>query len=82
MLGRKEKTRTTTAEIHFLHVVNYAARTHLLILLLDLEVGIFGIQDTWTKILWRFTKMLASYTDVLRGSSQIPAPGTSADTSS
>ena len=55
--------------------------THLHILLLDLEGSLFGIQD-WTKILWCFTKMLASYTDVLRGSSQFPARGTSADTSS
>lgn len=82
MLGRKNKlTRTTTAEIHFLHIVNYAARTHLLILLSNLEGGIFGIQD-WTKIFWGFTKMLASHTDDLRGLSQVPAPGTSADTSS
>ena len=54
---------------------------HLHILLSDLVGGIFGIQD-WTKILWWFTKMLASHTDVLRGSSQVPARGTSADTSS
>ena len=55
--------------------------THLHILLSDLEGGLFGIQD-WTKILWWFTKMLASHIDVLRGSSQVPAQGTSADTSS
>ena len=54
---------------------------HLHILLSYLVGGIFGIQD-WTKILWWFTKMLASHTDVFRGSSQVPARGTSADTSS
>ena len=81
MCWEGKKTSKTTAKIHFLHIVNYAARTHLHVLLSDLERGLFGIQD-WAKILWGFTKMLASYTDVLRGWSQVPAPGTSVDTSS
>lgn len=62
-------------------IVNYAACMHLHILLSDLEGGIFGIQD-WTKIFGGFTKMLASHTDDLLGLSQVPAPGTSADTRS
>ena len=58
--GKKQKKRTTTAEIQA-EIVNYAACTHLHILLSDLEGCIFGIQD-WTKIFWGFTKMLASHT--------------------
>lgn len=76
--GKKQKKRTITAEIQA-EIVNYAACTHLHILLSDLEGCIFGI---WTKIFWGFTKMLASHTDDLRGLSQVPAQGTFADTSS
>lgn len=80
MCWKGKRKRTTAAEIQA-EIVNYAACTHLRILLSDLEGGIFGIQD-WTKIFGGFTKMLASHTDDLRGLSQVPAPGTSADTRS